>query len=758
MRTLYHHTVILILTSVFAFAAGCHSSPGSDSISSHQPHSREQISACTGCHSSTNSPVLDPLVTNGTGTSGKHVKHFQEHGIACERCHYNYQNAATHQNGTFDKGNPALVNMNIVGPAGAWDTATGRCSGVACHGTASLLWYSTNTWTTPSVCTGCHASGFSPALDPAATNGNPPNGRHGKHVLERNIGCERCHYQYMARTTHANGLLDTADASANLLQFNIVGPSGSWTGDTGPQTGQCANISCHGADTLGWYGTGTWTRPASCTTCHSSAYSILLDPLVTNGTDTDGKHINHVTNAHVVCSRCHLDYPTMTSHANGYMDTQDSARLLVYFDALNSSGTWTNDTGSETGNCTSLFCHGTDSPAWYGIAGVSSPPCAACHNGPIGSRRQIFGANGDFGTNPNNISHHVTAGPGVDPLSDQCIVCHEMSMHMGGAVRLKNADNGAAIAYDPASPSTLEPFCLSCHDAAGALFTFISGGTSTNPFNDGSVLGGPPPNLYQAGNKIAGYWNNSYTVHKNKGLTCAGTGQPATGCHGNNGAINMHGSVSKGLLTNSMTLPVPATPSGQPPAPYDPKDFKLCFDCHDSYSAVSKETVLGYRAGGHYDVWWAPTPFYTSGIKSLFRDRYIRYAVNYPAYWGGLNQSEYNDTLWGDAYTPLHNYHMTYTDSMLKYVWNYRGVVAGRASCTTCHNVHGTAGLSVRSTFDEFGIAAFFKDFGGGNNDEYKKFVPDANYSDSVMMAYPINCYQSCHLWPTTYWHTPADE
>ena len=334
-----------------------------------------------------------------------------------------------------------------------------------------------------------------------------------------------------------------------------------------------------------------------------------------------------------------------------------------------------------------------------------------------------------------------------------------MSLHMGGAVRLKNADTGAAIAYDPASPSTLEPFCLSCHDDAGAMSTFISGGTPTSPFDDGSVLGGPPPNPYQAGNKIAGYWNNSYTVHKNNGLTCAGTGQPATGCHGSNGAINMHGSVSQGLLTNSMTLPVLPTPSGEDPTPYDPKDFKLCFDCHDSYPSVSKEVVLGYRLGGHYDRWWAPTPFYTSGIVSLFRDRYIGDTVDYPAYWGGLDQPEYNNSVgFYDPYTPLHNSHMSYGDPMMKDVWNYRGTTIGRVSCTACHNVHGTAGLSVRSTYDEFGITAFFKDFGGGNKDDYKKFVPDSNYDDSVMLVYPINCNQSCHMWPSSYWHTPSDE
>jgi len=367
--------------------------------------------------------------------------------------------------------------------------------------------------------------------------------------------------------------------------------------------------------------------------------------------------------------------------------------------------------------------------------------CSDCHAVALTSRRQIFGTVGDFGANPSKTSHHITGLN--DPTTAQCRVCHDLSEHTLGTVALKHADSGAAIYYNPANPSSMEPFCLSCHDALGATATFVTGGSEKNPFNDGRTLGVVPN---AAGDKIEGYWNNIYTVHKDNSLTCGGSGEPGTGCHGSNGIINMHGSATKGLLTKNMTFPIP------PDSPYDNNDFKLCFDCHDSYPAVTKEVVLGYKLGGNYDVSWAPTPYDTSGIQSLFRDRYIASLANYPIYWGGIDQP-YNDNFWGDPYTPLHNYHMSPTDAWMQYNWNYRGNETGRASCTTCHNVHGTAD-TVRSTYDEFGITAF----PGIAPDEYKKLEPNANYY--VLDAYPIYCALPCHsIAPgTSYWHTPSDE
>jgi hypothetical protein len=489
---------------------------------------------------------------------------------------------------------------------------------------------------------------------------------------------------------------------------------------------------------------------AGCTTaCHNAQSSISPDPLTTNGSGTNGKHVIHVSGRGIPCEKCHFQYENSATHVNRQRDTENPISLIVYFDSTNPAGAWSADTGPQTGSCTALNCHNA-ALDWYGTTPWSLPDCSVCHGSSLGTRRQVLGAGGDFGNN--NISHHVAGAS--DPTSAQCKVCHDViTTHMGGTVSLQNADTGANITYDPSDPGSLEPFCLSCHDTAGAA---IQGPAALSPFSDGRTLGIIP---HEAGNKIESYWNNTYTVHKSNGLTCAGTGAPGTGCHGNNGTINVHGSASKGLLTKSMTLPVLPTPSGQPPAPYDYNDYKLCFDCHDYYPAVSKEVILGYRQNGNYDVWWAPTPYYTAGIQSLFRDRYISNASNFPIYWSGVSQT-YNDTVWGDPYTPLHNYHMSYGDAMMKYIWNYRGTTAGRASCITCHNVHGTAGKSVRSTYDEFGITVFTNTFAGGEQDVYKMLVPLGNYEDAVFKAYPVNCDMSCHsIVPgTSYWHTPGGE
>ena len=639
--------IVILLAST-----GCNSGHGTDSLFVKKKQlPRVPISNCTTCHNSANSPILDPLVTNGSGTRGKHIKHYQQRAIACERCHDGYLNAATHMNGAFDTGDPlvSLVSMSITGPSGSWindaGPGTGSCSGVACHGTDTLDWYGTNTWTTP-ACGACHVSGYSAALDPAVGNGTPPAGRHGKHVTSRSIGCERCHYQYPASTSHANGRLDTPDPAVNILRFNIVAPSGLWSNDTGPQTGQCSTVSCHGADTPDWYGVSTWTLPGECTTCHGGSFSSALDPLLTNGSGLSGKHVRHVTSFGFACSKCHLGYSGLPSHASGIMDTQDPSAMIVAFDTTNPTGTWINDTGAQTGACSSLFCHSGNTD-WYTLAGVTLPACGVCHVSQIGARRPVMGVNGDFGANPATLSHHVTNGPGSDPVTDQCLVCHEMGAHMGGTVRMKNADTGAIIDYSSAAPSTLELFCLSCHDTTGALSTYRNGGTPTAPFIDGSTLGSAP---YVSAMRIDSSWSgtNGHGPNGNhaavKQLTCLGTGQPGTGCHGSNGSVNAHGSVNQVLAARPFKY-------DNSTAVYSAADFELCFNCHASYPGFTKEDTLGVKqnglldgdygwtAGGNGPNGWNP-PYYTPGVTTLFSDHNEPGgAYNDPAGWFGLSNT-----------------------------------------------------------------------------------------------------------------------
>jgi len=78
---------IVLAIAVTVSAAACGSGPGPDSISSHPTYSG-QTSNCTQlCHNGQSSISPDPLVTNGSGTAGKHVIHVSSKGVACEICH-----------------------------------------------------------------------------------------------------------------------------------------------------------------------------------------------------------------------------------------------------------------------------------------------------------------------------------------------------------------------------------------------------------------------------------------------------------------------------------------------------------------------------------------------------------------------------------------------------------------------------------------------------------------------------------------------
>ena len=181
-------------------------------------------------------------------------------------------------------------------------------------------------------------------------------------------------------------------------------------------------------------------------------------------------------------------------------------------------------------------CHGSNGEGFG-----TTPSCASCH-GPSGAltctgchavardnddgipaagRRAVVG---EFAA----ASHHV----GSDVTDDDCQVCHEMSLHQQGAVRLWNVDHPGdtdevvALSGDPATDAAeaakLEVFCLACHDADAA--------DGSTPFSTGTVP--------VAVDGTA--WSSS--SHGTASLTCFGDGE-TFGCHASG-----HGSTKRGLL------------------------------------------------------------------------------------------------------------------------------------------------------------------------------------------------------------------
>jgi hypothetical protein len=307
------------------------------------------------------------------------------------------------------------------------------------------------------------------------------------------------------------------------------------------------------------------------------------------------------------------------------------------------------------------------------------------------------------------------------------MVCHDMSLHMGGTVQVKNADSGATIAYDPATPATLEPFCLSCHDTAGAVSTFISGGTPTSPFNDGVVMGQAPN---RASIEIKDAWNKTYG-HRQKGLSCVGNAAPNTGCHGNG-----HGTAFVGLLAKNLTLP---NYKSNWFAPADETDYDLCFSCHAGYPQVTKEAILGMRTGGNYALdlaeWGALPAYAITNIQTLFRD------VNL-----GTTGKAYDDpAFFSSAHENLHMYHLQISPA-----WNYRGSANSAIVCLSCHSVHGSntqwGWVHDELQFNRYPVGT----------DQYGMIGVSLNQLGN----YPTSCTFNCHdiLGTTHGWFEPSDE
>jgi len=476
------------------------------------------------------------------------------------------------------------------------------------------------------------------------------------------------------------------------------------------------------------------SQTSSCTAkCHNGSSSIAPDPLVTNGTGTHGKHIAHVQNTGIPCEKCHANYINAATHMNGQIDTGPAVNV-VFFDSTNPPpAQFDKNAGPPVaGICSNLACHGPDTLDWYGTGAANFQNCGSCHSSAIGTRRRVTGAQGDFGGNALIVSHHVTTTG--DPAREQCLVCHDQSTHTAGTVRLRIADTNASIVHNPLIPATLEPFCLGCHDVDGAMATFITGGTPTAPFNDGSTLGVAP---YPYAKRIAGSWAKSYGHGPNGGhdagsrLTCLGTGQPGTGCHGSSGAINAHGSAHQVLAARNFTYAIGST--------YNEADYDLCYTCHAAYPGFTKEDVLAVKFGGildsDYGMLTGPSgtdgfnpPYYTDqygvpkGLTTLFADHNESGSpFNNPGFWGTPNMN-------------LHWFHLGMQ------VTSLRGTgTSSRLICVNCHDVHG-ASNPYGATYDEMGYLHVAPD---GTN--LLGMMNDDAYSTSLLNSYPTYCAFNCH-------------
>ncbi len=126
--------------------------------------------------------------------------------------------------------------------------------------------------------------------------------------------------------------------------------------------------------------------------------------------------------------------------------------------------------GVDPGNDNSSGGDIVNDPTAPPLAPLAPEPelkCITCHNLALGKRRAVVDADGGGG-------HHVR---GTALTNADCVLCHEVTQHLAGVVRLWEDPTVRTTAFElTADPSTsfdqadqLTPFCQSCHIGGGQM-------------------------------------------------------------------------------------------------------------------------------------------------------------------------------------------------------------------------------------------------------------------------------------------------
>ncbi len=509
------------------------------------------------------------------------------------------------------------------------------------------------------------------------------------------IICSTCHNQhgsgiqpnFLRVDNTGDNLCKDCHSARDVLRFSDV-PSGKGSHPVGiVYNGALSKLNATPTDSVLLLGSSS--DSLQCSSCHN----LHRAPF-------DNGYILRAENTTTLCTKCHTYGPhnsmdckvchqTHNSNkSNIYMikdiiATPNSGNKTVVYTAQTGAGSFAddgvapydgicevchtttvyhrNDASGDHAHNTGTNCTGCHTHANAFGAGA----CDACHNTTQGTRRQIFAAGGDYdGT---SISHHV----GAAITNDDCVICHDMSAHKAGTVKLID-DLATIYDYNPAAPNGVNNFCINCHDADGY------GGDNT-PFTDALTV----PDV-----KDGTIWSNA--AHNTAGLGCLGNGS-STGCHGTG-----HTSLKNNLLS----------PAGSGPGVDNVDEEEgLCFACHDAGGPALTDISSEFGLTHKHEVNDGAT---TSGLEcischnphknnstNLLSDPY-----NNSALWIGNNRDFCIDCHDGNALPtgisfPAGTFTRTGSDKS-GYVGTSHDVGSGTASglgaqgCMHCHEQHGS--------------------------------------------------------------------
>jgi len=741
--------------------------------------------ACYDCHNTNNYPLFvdDQNLTNTT---------------VCDTCH----SAGGAYNGVDSTGDSVGAKDNWI--SGVYDGDINLQSGkekwcVGCHDDDEVE---------PSVIQGVTAPNMAgDDLD----YGYYKTG-HGKHGNGQAIGCLDCHD---ASVTHTDGEARTYTAATDNYQagYRLKDIDGQAPMDIPRASGLATSqfrlcFSCHSSfPFLTMDNTDTNFRKDvndDCVTPPAQEYVnkhwYHLQSVGAFKNDWDSDWDGTTGDSLPSCPACHNVHGAKTKAGatnapamirTGELIGRSSALNLQYFEnpcddqtlsetneTANSAGGAFTGGGTRTisGNGVCIMCHTVYMPYWREAKGVTG--CENCHghdagyeyeSGKFSAGRGTFQSHSTHTENDtddlkgphidcddchdiNNIPYFKSGSGGDGPPwdlteTDVCDTCHSPGGTYDGLI---DPAVGAKIiwhtgAYAATDDSTLaagkEKWCVSCHDEepseiAAIPAPNIAGGESET-YNYGIGWG-----YYKTGHGLA-----AGQTYPNSGGTVSGANRKCDDCHdlttkhidgvartydptaitGNDNDYQ-HG-YRLISVAGQPPMQIPRIDGCSPPAPVEVADFRLCFSCHDSEPFTDPgNTATNFRHTG--------TPDFNA-----------------------------------------HYYHLAIQDDCDKgpiYATKWNGSWDSRASCVTCHNVHGSTQLSMvrdgRLVGKEPGPEMVYYNpvvsFECGGPSPYDPTPTDTTLPDSTGtvwheqalndVGFCDNCHGSCG-YDTVYYRTPFD-
>jgi predicted CXXCH cytochrome family protein len=388
-------------------------------------------------------------------------------------------------------------------------------------------------------------------------------------VVNDTIVCSTCHDQH---TSAGIGFLRTSNnGDAMCKDCHSPRNVGIYTNDnTNNKGSHPVGLAYNGADSR-FNAAPTSMQIVNgkieCLSCHQMHFANTNDgTLLRANNDANFCTDCHAYKSHksMDCAVCHQTHNN--NKANIYMirnsiTTPNSGNRTVSFIAETGTNSFADGNGSYDGICE--VCHttpihhtntddgGTHQDATncttchpHNSRFFPQTQCLSCHNSAQGSRRIITGASGDFV----RTSHHADNVKAKD-----CVICHYMGNHMNGTVQLMDPDLRDLLVYDydSGNKSTVENFCINCHDADG-----VNG--DLTPFTDNIIV----PLVDNT------KWASS--SHKNSTYTCMD-------CHDNG-----HGSNKDKMLE-------PYAYAGDASADPMNDEEEFCENCHKSSGVASTD-------------------------------------------------------------------------------------------------------------------------------------------------------------------------